>query len=73
MLLEEPFAYLYQDEVVYKHNWPNGDLIVWDNLAVQHGRPSITISGPPRNLRKIGLPMPTALQTHLVQTYQQVS
>jgi taurine dioxygenase len=72
-VLEELFAYLYQEEFVYEHKWLNGDLIVWDNLAVQHGRPNVTLSGPPRTLRKIGLPLPTSLQTQMVQTYQQVS
>jgi taurine dioxygenase len=72
-LLEELFAALYHEESVYEHHWLNGDLIVWDNLAVQHGRPNVTVSGPPRTLRKIGLPTPTAVQTHMVQTYQQVS
>jgi taurine dioxygenase len=72
-LLEELFAHLYQEGFVYEHNWLRGDLVLWDNLAVQHGRPNVTVSGPPRTLRKIGLPMPTSVQTQLVETYQQVS
>lgn len=72
-LLEALFAHLYREEVVYEHEWQNGDLIVWDNLAVQHGRPNVTVAGPPRTLRKIGLPMPTSIQRQMVQAYQQVS
>jgi taurine dioxygenase len=72
-LLEELFAHLYQEEVVYEHRWQEGDLIVWDNLAVQHGRPNVTTDGPPRTLRKIGLPIPTSIQAQMVQTYQRVS
>ena len=72
-LLEELFAHLYRPEVILKHVWRNGDLVVWDNLAIQHGRSNVTTSGPARTLRKIGLPVPTALQSHQVDDYQQVS
>jgi taurine dioxygenase len=37
-LLEELFSYLYADDAIYDHRWSNGDLVVWDNLAVQHAR-----------------------------------
>lgn len=37
-LLEELFGYLYGPTQVYEHHWRKGDLIVWDNLAVQHAR-----------------------------------
>ena len=72
-LLEEIFAHLYRPEGVYEHEWRNGDLIVWDNLAVQHGRPNVLLEGPARTLRKIGLPVPTSIEKQVVQTYQQVS
>ena len=32
-LLEELFAHLYRDDVVFEHDWRQGDLVVWDNLA----------------------------------------
>jgi taurine dioxygenase len=38
-LLKEIFALLYAPENVYEHVWMNGDLVFWDNLALQHGRP----------------------------------
>jgi taurine dioxygenase len=37
-LLEEVFAHLYRDEVVYDHHWSEGDLLVWDNITLGHGR-----------------------------------
>jgi taurine dioxygenase len=37
-LLAELFCYLYAEEAVYDHRWRDGDLVVWDNLAVQHAR-----------------------------------
>jgi taurine dioxygenase len=40
-LLAELFSYLYADEAVYEHHWQPGDLVVWDNLALQHARGSV--------------------------------
>src|SRR5947207_1284827 len=37
-LVEEIFAIAYQPSNVYEHSWRVGDLAVWDNLALQHGR-----------------------------------
>jgi alpha-ketoglutarate-dependent taurine dioxygenase len=72
-LLEELFEHLYCTEHVYEHEWCEGDLIVWDNFAVQHGRPNVVLDGPPRTLRKIGLPVPSSVETQLVKTYARVS
>jgi alpha-ketoglutarate-dependent taurine dioxygenase len=55
-LLEELFAYLYDPEHTLEHHWRQGDLVVWDNLAVQHGRPDVHTEGPARTLRKIFAP-----------------
>jgi taurine dioxygenase len=38
-LIAELDSYLYRPENVYEHWWAIGDYIIWDNLAVQHGRP----------------------------------
>jgi taurine dioxygenase len=38
-LLAELFSYLYAPGNVYEHRWQVGDLVIWDNLALQHGRP----------------------------------
>ena len=40
-LLEALFAHLYAAPRRLEHRWRNGDLIVWDNVALQHGRPAI--------------------------------
>jgi taurine dioxygenase len=43
--LEALWSLLYAPENVYAHHWRVGDLVVWDNIAVQHGRPA-----PPRDV-----------------------
>jgi taurine dioxygenase len=57
-LLEELFAHLYRPELVLDHEWRQGDLVVWDNLAVQHARGNVEIEGPERTLRKVIGPIP---------------
>jgi alpha-ketoglutarate-dependent taurine dioxygenase len=37
-LLEELFAHIYAPERRYEHQWQLDDLLMWDNLAVQHAR-----------------------------------
>jgi alpha-ketoglutarate-dependent taurine dioxygenase len=37
-VLDELFAHLYADERVYDHHWEPRDLLIWDNLVLQHGR-----------------------------------
>jgi taurine dioxygenase len=37
-VLQELFARLYAPERQYEHVWREGDLLIWDNLAVQHAR-----------------------------------
>jgi len=51
-LLQELFASLYADENVYEHRWQNGDLVIWDNLALQHSRPDLTHCIP-RRLQRV--------------------
>jgi taurine dioxygenase len=43
--LEALWGLLYAPENTYSHHWRVGDLVVWDNIAVQHGRPA-----PPRDV-----------------------
>ncbi len=57
-LLEELFSHLYRDEFLYTHEWRNGDLAAWDNIAVQHARPNVALEGPVRTLRKVFAPIP---------------
>jgi alpha-ketoglutarate-dependent taurine dioxygenase len=37
-LLDELFGFLYSDRFVYEHDWEPRDLVIWDNLVLQHGR-----------------------------------
>ena len=59
-LLEELFAVLYDDDHAFEHDWRERDLVVWDNLAVQHGRGLLTQEGTERSLRKVSAPAPSA-------------
>jgi len=55
-LLEKLFAHLYDPQYVYAHDWHNGDLVIWDNQAIQHARPNVVLEGPTRTLRKVFAP-----------------
>jgi len=37
-LLAVLFDYLYAPENCYDHDWYTGDLVIWDNLSLQHAR-----------------------------------
>jgi taurine dioxygenase len=40
-------ALLYRDQEVYTHRWENGDLLIWDNTAIQHCKETVgPVSGP---------------------------
>jgi taurine dioxygenase len=52
-LLEELFAVIYDEGNIYDHEWRNGDLVIWDNLAVQHGRKPVT--GGIRTLQRVSI------------------
>jgi alpha-ketoglutarate-dependent taurine dioxygenase len=55
-LLTELFEHLYRPENVLAHEWRDHDLLIWDNVAVQHARPNVRPDGPARTLRKYGTP-----------------
>jgi alpha-ketoglutarate-dependent taurine dioxygenase len=40
------------------HPWRQGDLVIWDNLTLQHARPNVATLGPVRTLRKTLAPLP---------------
>jgi alpha-ketoglutarate-dependent taurine dioxygenase len=44
-LLQECFATLYAPDNVYEHHWQPHDILLWNNLAVQHGRPKPVVDG----------------------------
>jgi alpha-ketoglutarate-dependent taurine dioxygenase len=56
-LLAELFSYLYEPRHVLEHEWRTGDLVIWDNVAAQHGRNTVQLQGPVRTLRKVTGPM----------------
>lgn len=51
-LLDELFGLLYDSANVYEHHWQPGQLVVWDNLVLQHSRPPVTDPSP-RVLRRV--------------------
>ena len=71
-LLRELFAHLYSPENRWQHEWREGDLLLWDNVAVQHSRPDVIEDGPVRTLRKFGTPHPDMGSAH-VPTYERAA
>ena len=51
-LLDELFAHLYQPAHRYVHRWELHDLVLWDNVALQHSRPEVG-TDEPRTLRRV--------------------
>jgi taurine dioxygenase len=55
-LLGEILAHLYAPEHVYVHQWQLFDLLLWDNLAMQHARPEeAVIADGPRAMQRVAL------------------
>lgn len=48
------FDALYAPEHVYEHRWRNGDLLIWDNLALQHARCDLN-GMVPRTLQRVAV------------------
>ncbi len=59
-LLDALFEHLYAKGKELAHDWQEGDLVMWDNLALQHARPNVLVEGPARTLRKTLAPFPMA-------------
>jgi alpha-ketoglutarate-dependent taurine dioxygenase len=59
-LLDALRDHLYRPDAVWTHLWRERDLVVWDNLAVQHARANVEIEGATRTLRRAvsGAPVP---------------
>ena len=51
-MVAEILAALYRQDEIYEHRWRKGDLLVWDNLALQHARGDIASVGI-RRLRRV--------------------
>jgi taurine dioxygenase len=72
-LVKDLLARLYAPDNVYTHNWSVGDLIIWDNVAVQHGRPALGGSGGDeykRTLRRVLVSEKTMREMVGADTYQ---
>ena len=53
-LIEALFEHLYRGPFTYVHAWREGDLVVWDNRALQHARDAVPV-GTSRNLRRVSV------------------
>lgn len=67
-LLDAIYAVLYADENRYVHDWHVGDLVLWDNIALHHGRPAFERTEA-RTLQRVALGnyTPTELVPNLAQ------
>jgi len=55
-VLKALFATLYSRERRYEHVWREGDLVIWDNLAIQHARTRVAeLSQGRRVMRRVQL------------------
>ena len=64
-LLDELFSYLYADGMIYEHVWHNGDIVIWDNLAVQHSRKAL--SNETRTLQRVTIAKTSYVAQHVSQ------
>ena len=44
-LLHEVFGHLYDKSRVFEHRWRKGDIVIWDNIALQHERGDLNAVG----------------------------
>jgi alpha-ketoglutarate-dependent taurine dioxygenase len=72
-LLEALFAHLYDPANVLQHDWRQGDLVVWDNLAVQHARSTVDLEGPARTLRKVVGPFSPSVAATKMPVFSKVA
>lgn len=72
-LLNSLFEHMYAPENMVEHDWGEGDLIVWDNLACQHARPDVKLDSSVRTLRKVGWPLPPMAKEQVVGSYRRIS
>ena len=70
--LQALFALLYQPDNVYEHHWREGDLVIWDNLALQHGRPELIREGE-RTLRRVSAVRSDSTDQHAWTTVSQAA
>ena len=51
-VIQDAFAVIYAPEGIYAHQWRPGDLVLWDNIALQHARSAVTPKSR-RTLRRV--------------------
>ena len=64
-LLQEIYTRMYHPDAIYVHRWEPRDLVIWDNLTVQHARPEP--NAQPRTLRRFHVS-----ESDLTEEYLQV-
>jgi alpha-ketoglutarate-dependent taurine dioxygenase len=69
-VLDALFDHMYAENHQFAHQWRERDLVIWDNIALQHARPNVTIEGPARTLRKTLAPLP---QSKLTPDYASIT
>ncbi len=53
-LLRDLFDVMYDSSNVVEHHWAVGDLLLWDNISLQHGRPAFDLAES-RTLQRVTL------------------
>jgi alpha-ketoglutarate-dependent taurine dioxygenase len=53
-LVARLFDVLYDESNTYRHDWSVGDIVVWDNIALQHSRP-VPPPHVPRTLHRVAI------------------
>jgi taurine dioxygenase len=51
-LMAAAFERLYDPAAIYEHRWNRGDLVIWDNIALQHARSTLPVRNR-RTLRRV--------------------
>jgi taurine dioxygenase len=51
-LLDQLFTHMYDEQYCYTHRWRTNDLLIWDNLTLQHSRPYLP-SAVRRRMRRL--------------------
>lgn len=73
-LIEELFEYLYAAEAKYEHVWQLGDVLMWDNLVLQHARTEQSDPGQgKRALQRVALSNVTLQETIEIAKAKQVA
>ena len=61
-IIETVGRYVYAAENIYEHDWHVGDLVIWDNIALQHARndPALRGDAPDggRTFRRVAFTVP---------------